>query len=294
MKIGAVFPHQAMPADPQVIRDWAQAVEDLGYSHVLAYDHVLGAMHEGREPALSGPYTERDGFHELMVLLGYLAACTSRVELASGVLILPQRQTALVAKQAAQIQILSQGRLRLGVGTGWNYVEYDSLGEDFNNRGERMDEQVDLLRKLLENPVVDFSGNHHRIDRAGILPLPSHPIPIWFGGFQPVAFRRAARIGDGFILGSSLGQNIAALKDLRREVEKAGRNPDKFGIEVLVNHQSGEERWRSDIETLKELGVDYVGMRIDTPEREQANAQSPGAVLEILKTYWEAVSDLAT
>ena len=171
MKIGTVFPHQAMPADPQAIRDWAQAVEDLGYSHILAYDHVLGAMHEGREPALSGPYTERDGFHELMVLLGYLAACTSRVELASGVLILPQRQTALVAKQAAQIQILSQGRLRLGVGTGWNYVEYDSLGEDFNNRGERMDEQVDLLRTLLENPVVGFfrKSSSHRSRR--------HPAP---------------------------------------------------------------------------------------------------------------------
>lgn len=283
-----------MPADPVVIRDWAQAVEDLGYSHILAYDHVLGAVHENREPRLMGPYTEQDGFHEVLVLLAYLAACTSRVELASGVLILPQRQTALVAKQAAQLQILSQNRLRLGVGTGWNHVEYDSLGEDFKNRGARIDEQVALLRALWHQPLVDFTGIYHRVERAGLSPLPNTPIPIWFGGFQKVAFRRAARIGDGFIFGSGLKENLHSLDLLHTELDKAGREPSDFGTEVLVNHQSGDARWQSDIETLTARKVDCVSMRIDSPERAKANAQSPEEVLSILENYWEAVSGLAS
>lgn len=148
MQIGAVFPHQEIGDDPLVVRDWAQAVEDLGYSHILAYDHVIGAVHADREPKLWGPYTENDAFHEPFVLFGYLAACTTRVGLATGVLILPQRQTVLVAKQAAEVDLLSGERLRLGVGTGWNYVEYDSLNEDFGTRGKRQEEQVALMRKL--------------------------------------------------------------------------------------------------------------------------------------------------
>lgn len=292
MKIGAVFPHQAMPPDPVVIRDWAQAVEDLGYSHILAYDHVLGAVHENREPRLMGPYTEQDGFHEVLVLLGYLAACTSGVELASGVLILPQRQTALVAKQAAQVQILSNNRLRLGVGTGWNHVEYDSLGEDFGDRGARMNEQVVLLRKLWEQPIVDFTGTYHRVERAGLLPLPSRPIPIWFGGFRKVAFRRAARMGDGFIFGSGLKENLHSLDLIRAELDKADRNPSRFGTEVLVNHQSGEDRWRSDIEALIAHKVDYASMRIDTPERAKANSQPFETILKSLEDYRQAVTDL--
>ncbi|MEM7018975.1 MAG: LLM class flavin-dependent oxidoreductase, partial [Pseudomonadota bacterium] len=156
MKIGAVFPHQEIGEDPVVIRDWAQAAEEIGYSHLLVYDHVLGAVHENREPKLWGPYNEHDDFHEPFVLFGYFASCTQRVELVTGVLILPQRQTSLVAKQAAQIDLLSGGRLRLGVGTGWNYVEYDSLNEDFANRGKRQEEQIELMRKLCTAGRVDF------------------------------------------------------------------------------------------------------------------------------------------
>ena len=147
MEIGAVFPQSEIGSDPAVIKDFAQAAESLGYSHLVVYDHVLGAVPE-REPRLTGPYTHETSFHEPFVLFGFLAAHTQRLGLMTGIIILPQRQTALVAKQAAEVDILSGGRLRLGIGTGWNYVEYDALNENFHNRGKRQEEQVDLLRKL--------------------------------------------------------------------------------------------------------------------------------------------------
>ena len=293
MKIGTVFPHQEIGDDPVVIRDWAQAAEDLGYSHILAYDHVLGAVHEGREPALWGPYTEADAFHEPFVLFGYLAACTTRVELATGVVILPQRQTALVAKQAAEVDILSGGRLRLGVGTGWNYVEYDSLNEAFADRGKRQEEQIDLLRELWANPVVDYKGTYHRIDRAGLKPLPGRRIPIWFGGFSPVAFRRAARLGDGFIFGSGQRQNLEALEAVRKELGKAGRDVAEFGVEALLNYQSGPDKWRGQIETWRDEGAEYVAMRAMARRGQGEGLKSPQQHIDVLGEYWDAVGDLA-
>ena len=293
MKIGVVFPHQEIGDDPAVIREWAQTAEELGYSHILAYDHVLGAVHDGRDPKLWGPYTEEDDFHEPFVLFGYLAACTRRIELATGVVILPQRQTALVAKQAAEVDILSGGRLRLGVGTGWNYVEYDSLNEDFRNRGPRQEEQVELLRRLWAEPVVDFSGDHHRIDRAGLKPLPGRQIPIWFGGFAPVAFRRAARIGDGFIFGSGQRQNLEALDLVRRELDNAGRNDSEFGIEALLNYQSGPGRWRGEVETWREAGADYVAVRAMAMRGLGGGLSSPREHIDALGKYWASVGDLA-
>ena len=293
MKIGTVFPHQEIGDDPIVIRDWAQAAEDLGYSHILAYDHVLGAVHDGREPALLGPYNEEDAFHELFVLFGYLAACTIRVELVTGVLILPQRQTALVAKQATEVDVLSGGRLRLGVGTGWNYVEYESLNEDFANRGSRQEEQVNLLRELWANPVVDYSGNHHRVDRAGLKPLPNRRIPIWFGGFSAVAFRRAARLGDGFIFGSGQRQNLEALAAVREELGKTGRDADDFGVEALLNYQSGADRWRDQVEAWRDAGADYVAMRAMAMRGQGEAPKSPQEHIDVLRKYWETVGDLA-
>ena len=293
MKIGAVFPHQEIGDDPVVIRDWAQTAEGLGYSHILAYDHVLGAVHDGRKPKLWGPYTEEDAFHEPFVLFGYLAACTSRIELTTGVVILPQRQTALVAKQAAEVDILSGGRLRLGVGTGWNYVEYECLNEDFANRGARQKEQVELLRQLWAQPVVDFAGDHHRVERAGLKPLPGRRIPIWFGGFSPVAFRRAARIGDGFILGSGRRQNLEALDIVRQELDRAGRNANAFGVEALLNYQSGPDRWRGDVETWREAGADYVAVRAMAMRGIGPGLSSPQQHIDALGTYWASVGDLA-
>ena len=254
---------------------------------------MLGAVHEGREPALRGPYTENDAFHEPFVLFGFLAACTTRIELTTGVVILPQRQTALVAKQAAEVDILSGGRLRLGVGTGWNYVEYDSLNEDFGTRGARQEEQVELLRQLWADPVVDFSGEYHRVERAGLKPLPGRRIPVWFGGFSPVAFRRAARIGDGFIFGAGQRQNLEALDRVRQELDKAGRNADEFGVEALLNYQSGPDQWRGQVEAWREAGADYVAMRAMGLGGPGEELTSPRDHIDILRIYWDAVGDLA-
>ena len=227
------------------------------------------------------------------MLFGYLAACTTRIELATGVVILPQRQTALVAKQAAEVDFLSGGRLRLGVGTGWNYVEYDSLNEEFTNRGQRQEEQVELLRRLWAEPVVDFTGDHHRIDRAGLKPLPGRRIPIWFGGFAPVVFRRAARIGDGFIFGSGQRQNLEALYQVRQELKKARRDDSEFGIEALLDYQSGPDRWRGDIETWRNAGADYVAMRAMALRGLSEGLGSPQEHIDALGKYWESVGDLA-
>lgn len=292
MKIGAVFPHLEIGDDPIVIRDWAQAAEEIGYSHILAYDHVIGAVHEEREPKLWGPYTEESSFHEPFVLFGYFAAITSKVELVTGILILPQRQTVLVAKQAAEIDLLSQERLRLGVGTGWNYVEYDSLNENFDTRGPRQEEQIALMRELWEHPVIDYTSEHHRVDRAGLKPLPKRQIPIWFGGFSPVAFRRAARIGDGFIYGSVHEQNIEAHDQVRRELDKTGR-AEQFGFEALLNYQSGNNQWRKEIEDWQNAGAEYVSMRA-MALRGEKGLESPQAHIDVLTEYWNVVGDLAS
>ncbi len=294
MKIGAVFPHLEIGSDPIVIRDWAQAAEEIGYSHLLVYDHVIGAVHEGRDPKLWGPYTEESLFHELFVLFGYFAACTERVGLASGILILPQRQTVLVAKQAAEVDILSGERLRLGIGTGWNYVEYDSLNEDFSNRGKRQVEQVDLLRRLWTEPVLTYEGEYHRFVNAGLKPLPSRQIPIWFGGFTDVVFKRAAEIGDGFIFGSGQEQNLEAMKTLQEYLAANNRSSDDFDVEALLNYQSGPDKWAEEIQAWEAVGADYVSMRGMALRGQGDGLSSPQEHIDILSTYWDAVGELSS
>src|SRR6201992_1056477 len=198
MQIGVVFPQTEIGPDAGAVRSYGQRVEELGFRHVLAYDHVVGA-----DPAVHqdwpGPYDVHTTFHEPLVMFGYLAAVTTTLELVTGVVILPQRQTVLVAKQAAEVDLLSQGRLRLGVGVGWNTVEYEALGENFANRGKRSDEQVDLLRRLWTEQTVTYHGTYHRVTGAGLAPLPiQRPIPVWFGAASPRACRRAGRLGDGW------------------------------------------------------------------------------------------------
>ncbi len=283
MQIGAIFPQTEIGSDPSVIRDFAQTAEGLGYSHILAYDHVLGALPE-REPRLWGPYTHESAFHEPFVLFGYLAAITERVELVTGVIILPQRQTALVAKQAAEVDILSGGRLRLGIGTGWNYVEYDSLNEDFTNRGKRQEEQVEVLRQLWHEPIVDFDGNWHHIDRAGLKPLPGRRIPIWFGGFSDPAFRRAARIGDGFVFGNGSPDARNTVETIRGYLQEEGRDPGSFGFEAMMNYGDGPENWAAEVERWRETGVGYVSMRTMN-----AGLESPRDHIEALERYWREV-----
>lgn len=249
MQIGVIYPQTELGGNPEAVRRIGLAVERLGFAHLLAYDHVLGAPHD-REPKLMGPYTEHHPFHDPLVMFGYLAGITKRIELVTGVLILPQRQTALVARQAADVNLLSGGRLRLGVGTGWNYVEYDALGQDFTTRGTRLGEQVALLRRLWEEPLVKFDGRFDRIDRAAILPRPGSRIPIWFGGFADVALKRAARLADGFIFSDGGGDSFAALARLRDFLEAEGR-AEGFGLHINMGRAKGPEevvdtarRWR--------------------------------------------------
>ena len=261
MKFGAVLPTNEIGNDPIVIRDYAQTAEGLGYSHLLLYDHVIGAEHRDREPALVGPYSERDAFHEPLMLLAHLAAVTQRIELATGVLILPQRQTALVAKQAGELSILSGGRFRMGVGTGWNWVEYDALGVPFEDRGARLEAQVELMRRLWSEPLVDHTDPYHRIERASILPRPAEPIPIWFGGMGPRPIDRAARIGDGFIFGTAHESALGLAARLREALAREGREQSDFGCEALIGYGLGEDVWHRAIELWRPHGLTHLTVR---------------------------------
>jgi probable F420-dependent oxidoreductase len=258
MRIGIVLPQQRIGEDLGVLRDFAQTAEGLGFTHIVAYDHVLGAEHARRDPPLVGPYTEDDAFHEVLTLFAWWAALTERIELVAGVLVLPQRQTALVAKQAVQLDLLSHGRFRLGVGVGWNYVEYESLGMDFHTRGRRAEEQVELLRRLWTEPVVDVTGRFHRIDRAGLRPLPSRPIPVWFGGYDDVALRRCARLGDGFIWGRRSSAATAGIDRVRALAAELGRDPAAFGFEAILGDDP--DRWNDDVERWSGAGGTHVAV----------------------------------
>jgi probable F420-dependent oxidoreductase len=242
LRIGVVFPQTEIAGDPDATRRVGMTAEQLGYDHLLAYDHVLGAEHRNRTEPLWGPYTERDPFHDPFVLFAYLAGCTSRLGFATGVLVLPQRQTALVAKQAADLAILSGGRFRLGVGVGWNPVEYTALGQDFGSRGARIDEQIGLLRRLWREPVVEFEGRFDRIDRAACVPRPAHDVPIWLGGFSNAALRRAARVADGFIFAGPQASILERWSALRGMLVEVGRPLDRFGAQAVTYaaHDPGE------------------------------------------------------
>jgi probable F420-dependent oxidoreductase len=239
VKIGAIFPTTEIGTDPAAIRDWAQAAEGLGMSHAITYDHVLGAVHADREPKLWGPYTERDAFHEPFVLFAWLAAQTRRLELATGVLILPQRQTALVAKQAAEIDVLSGGRLRLGVGIGWVPDEFDALNERYENRGRRSEEQLAVLRTLWTEQPASFSGRWHHLDRAGIAPLPvQRPIPIWIGTHSEAGLRRVGQLADGWMPTRNPLKDTDRIRALRAQItaaaQDAGRDPALIGVDPQV------------------------------------------------------------
>lgn len=263
IRLGATFPQTEIGDDPSAIREWAYSVEELGFDYILTYDHVLGA--KSGHPALDGrrmPYSQQSMFHEPMVLFGYLAAITRRPELVSGILILPQRQTALVAKQAAAIDVLSRGRLRLGVGLGWNPVEYEALGQDFHNRGRRVEEQVQVLRQLWTQELVTFHGRWHTITEAGINPLPvQRPIPIWFGGTDDRALQRIGRIGDGWIaMGRADEENARRVRLVRESAQQAGRDPATLQLAggLGTRADTTADDWRRDLEAWRQLGTTHV------------------------------------
>ena len=262
MKLGVVFPQTEIGADPAGVREYAQAVEELGLDHLLAYDHVLGADRE-RHPDLVGPYRTEHMFHEILVLFGYLAGIAPSLELVTGVVITGQRQTALLAKQAAEIDVLTGGRFRLGLGIGWNPVEYEALGMDFSNRGRRFEEQIDLLRRLWTEPVLDFDGRWHTVTAAGINPLPvQRPIPIWIGGSAEAQLRRAARMADGYFPQRPLeGGWPATIEQMRAWVEEAGRDWSSFGVEQRISVATGTpDDWRQAADEWRGLGATHLSL----------------------------------
>ncbi|HKH25699.1 MAG TPA: LLM class F420-dependent oxidoreductase [Acidimicrobiia bacterium] len=244
MRIGAVFPQTELGGDVGAVRAYGEGVEELGFTHVLAYDHVVGAdpdVYRG----WSGPYDVQTTFHEPFVLFGYLAGVAS-LELVTGIIILPQRQTVLVAKQVAEVDLLTGGRFRLGVGIGWNPVEYEALGKDFTNRGARLEEQVTLLRRLWTEPSVTHEGVHERVTGAGLAPLPvQRPIPVWFGAVAERALQRAGRVADGWFPQVPPGPKLDEARAIvRRAAVEAGRDPDALGMEGRISWGAG------DLETL--------------------------------------------
>jgi probable F420-dependent oxidoreductase len=260
LEIGVVFPQTEIGNDPAIIRDYAQTAEGLGFSHLLAYDHVLGANPQ-RPGGWSGPYTHLTPFHEVFVLLGYLAGVTRKLGLVTSIVILPQRQTALVAKQAASLDVLSGGRLRLGVGLGWNEIEYTALNEDFHNRGKRIEEQVTLMRRLWTEPLVTFTGKWHTIPDAGINPLPvQQPIPIWFGGGAETAMHRIARLADGWMTNHrSAAEARPTLALLDRFIEAAGRKRSQVGLEARIRYESGDPKaWEIALRDWLAAGTTHV------------------------------------
>jgi probable F420-dependent oxidoreductase len=258
MKPNAFFPSLDIGTDPAKIRDWAQAAEDLGYAYIEVPDHVFGAKgRDGWVPL----YNERDPFHETFVTLGFLAAITRTIGLSTGILIAPQRQTGVIAKQAAEVDILSGGRLRLGIGVGWNHVEYAALGVDWKTRGARQAEQVEVLRRLWSGDLVSFTGRFHNLQDVSILPPPvQRPIPIWFGGSSDAVIRRAARLGAGWmpILAPDT-QAEQKLGLLRNELKSFGRDPDKFGIEAWLRmHSPDPQGWAAAADGWRRLGAGMV------------------------------------
>jgi len=239
VRVGVVFPQTEIGADVGAVRAYVQRVEELGYRHVLAYDHVLGAD-PAVHPGWRGPYDLTTTFHEPFVLFGYIAGLTS-LELVTGIIILPQRQTALVAKQAAEVDLLTHGRFRLGVGLGWNAVEYEALGQDFSTRGRRAEEQVELLRLLWTEPSVTFRGRYDRVTGAGLAPLPvQRPIPVWFGAQSERAYRRVGRLADGWFPQVPPGPKLDQARSVVEQAAvEAGRDPVGLGME-------GRASWRDD------------------------------------------------
>ena len=286
MQIGVVFPQTEIGASPAAIRDYVQAAEELGYAHVLVFDHVLGA--DARRYAdWNGPYSHLDMFHEPFVLFGYLASLTRQLELVTGVIILGQRQTALVAKQAAEVDVLTGGRLRLGVGIGWNQVEYEALGSNFHDRGRRSEEQIAVMRALWTQEVVNFKGRWHQITDAGLNPLPvQRPIPIWLGGRAEAVLRRVGRLADGWFPQfppDKAGEET--LNRMRHYARDAGRDPATIGIEGRISFAGGApDTWAQAAEAWQKLGATHLSVNTM-----KAGLRSPDEHIKAIRQFKEVL-----
>lgn len=263
MRIGVVFPQTELGGNVASVRSYGQGVGTLGFTHLLAYDHVVGADPEVHRD-WSGPYDIATTFHEPLVMFGFLAGITA-LELVTGILILPQRPTALVAKQAAEVDLLAEGRFRLGVGIGWNRVEYDALGQDFTNRGKRLDEQITLLRRLWTERTVTFAGSFEHATGVGLAPLPvQRPIPVWLGGASEPAYRRIGRLADGWFPMVTPGEQLEkAVATIEASAAAAGRDSSAIGMEGRVTWQpNNPDRFRRQVDHWRQAGATHLG--IDT------------------------------
>lgn len=262
MAVGVVFPQTEIGIDPDVIREFARTAEDRGFDHLLAYDHVLGVDPDAH-PDWEGAYDYRDTFHEPLTLFSHLAAVTDDLEFVTGVLVLPQRQTPLVAKQATQVDVLSGGRIRLGVANGWNDLEFAGMGREFDTRARRIEEQIEVLRRLWTEEAVEFDGEFHTLPSAGIDPRPvQRPIPVWLGGMADPVLRRVARTADGWLPeGESAGRAEPALDRLREFAREADRDPETIGIHGRLRVEPGDaEGWVEGAREWADLGADYVAV----------------------------------
>ena len=284
MKLGVVFPQTEIGADPDGVATFARAAEECGYDHLIAYDHVLGANTASR-PDWSGPYTSESLFHEPFVLFGYLGGITEKLELVTAVIILGQRQTALVAKQAACVDVLTGGRLRLGIGTGWNAVEYEALGMNFHDRGVRSEEQIDLMRRLWADDTIDFQGKWHTVTDAGLNPLPpGGSIPVWLGGMAPQVIDRVGRIADGWFpfYNQALGEQ---LESMRVSARNAGRNPDDIGVECMQPLGDAGDKELDRLKSLEDLGVTHSAV-----VTMNQGLGGSGEHADAIRRYWDQVA----
>ncbi len=289
MKIGVVFPQTEYGNDPAALRDYAQTAEGLGFSHILAYDHVLGA-NPARPGGWRGPYTVDTAFHEPFVLFSFMAGVTAAIEFVTGIIILPQRQTALVAKQAATLDVVSGGRTRLGMGIGWNAVEYEALNQDFKDRGRRIEEQVKVLRMLWTQRLVNFEGRWHTIPDAGLKPLPvQQPIPIWFGGHADPVMRRVARLGDGWMPSlDDPDEAVPYMEKIRTAALETGRDPEEIGMEPRLKFGSGDPQvWAEMLARWQAVGATHASVNTMG-----FGFETPAAHLAAIRTFAEAM-DLA-
>jgi probable F420-dependent oxidoreductase len=286
MKIGVIYPQTEFGTDTGALKEWTQGAEQLGLSHITAFDHVINANSASR-PGWNPPYDLESQFYEPLALFCFMAGITGTIGFLTSILILPQRQTVLVAKQAACLDVLCGGRLRLGVGTGWNHVEYEALNVPFGERGEIFDDQIGVLRELWTKPAITLKTPYHAITDAGINPLPvQRPIPLWFGGGSPSPFgihpnmekvtRRIARLGDGWLLpgfapfsrddlrtrgGAPNEDAVEIIERFRGYVREYGRNPAKVGIEVTINtSRENQATWIDTAKFWQNLDVNYLSI----------------------------------
>ncbi len=286
MKTGIVLPHHEIGTDPGAIRAFVKGAEELGAAHIMIYDHVVGAD-RNRPGGFEGPYDKDVQFHEPFTFFSYVAALTTRIELVTGIVILPQRQTALVAKQAAELAILSENRLRLGIGTGWNAVEYEVLNEVFANRGRRQEEQVELMRRFWQEDCFSYEGKYHQFTLAGINPRPSQPVPIWFGGGAPALLDRCARLGDGWMPVTGPDKRAeAAIESMRATRQAAGLSWESFGIHAQVQaREDMAESWQENYNEWQAMGATDLSIATHN-----AGYKSVDEHLQVLETWLGVVN----